>query len=160
MTDLMSPIASYRFQSFDSQGEFTLYTDRLVSNSSNVYGTRHEGSYLLSEIKAEPESYRLWNRWHRFGLIGGFLGVMILSIKNKFPPTWQDLIFWHALALTLVAAACFFGNRRYEHWRMFRMSDQRVLWIFVDRKNPEACERFVKQLNEAILASRKAPDGE
>ncbi len=161
MTDLMStPIANFRYKRFDSQGEFTLYADRLASSSRDVYGNRHEANYLLTDLNPEPESCTVWNPWHYRGLIGGFFGVMLCSVHDKFPLAWQNLVFWNSLAVTLVAAACFFGNSRYDHWSMFRMTDGRILWICADRKDPEACERFVKQLNEAILASRKTPDGE
>ncbi|MEN9359684.1 MAG: hypothetical protein RL095_1219 [Verrucomicrobiota bacterium] len=154
------PIAIYSYQRFDSQAEFRLYSDRLETVASDILGNRHEAQFLLVDLYPEPESSRHWNPWHRRGLLCAFFGTLICAESRQFPLAWQGLVFWGALGVALAGAACFFANSRYEHWRMFRMTDGRVLWICLDRKNPEAGELFVKHLNEAILTAQKTLQGE
>ena len=174
---MSTPIASYRYQRFDGQGEFTLYTDRLVTVASNLCGKRHEASYMLTEIKLGPKRHRLWVYFTRRELpvivtslfapkpwlwitcsLGWVIGIFIfLGCAQAFP--LQVLSVLVLIAFATLVAACIFGNSRFEQSWFFQMSNQRVLGICADRKNSEACELFVKQLNEAILASRKAPDG-
>lgn len=176
---MSTSIASYRYQRFYGQGEFTLYTDRLVTVASNLCGKRHEASYMLTEIKLEPKRHRLWvcstrwdlpmivtrvyvwKLWHSIpwflcvGIPSAFLGACLAAFGLL-----QVLSVLMLITFATLAAACFFVNGRFEQSWFFQMSNQRVLGICADRKNSEACERFVQQLNEAILEARKAPDGE
>ena len=103
----------------------------------------------------------VWKLWH---CIPWFLCVGIPSvILGACLATFgilQVLSVLVLIAFATLVTACIFGNSRFEQSWFFQMSNQRVLRICADRKDPEACERFVKQLNEAILASRKTPNSE